>query len=64
MRTCSFCEEIVNERFKEAISPEEMRVKQAALSLLEGMLTVRWAYDGARRGVMHDGGCLDCCLRC
>lgn len=41
VRTCSFCEEIVNERFREAISPEEMRVKQEALSLLEGMLTVR-----------------------
>lgn len=41
MRTCSFCEEIVNERFREAVSSEEMRVKQEALSLLEGMLTVR-----------------------
>lgn len=39
-RTCAFCEEVVNARFSEAISPEEMRVKQAALSLLEGMLTV------------------------
>ena len=39
-KTCMFCYEIVNDRFHDAITPQELQVKKKALSLLEGMLKV------------------------
>lgn len=39
-QTCLFCEEVLNNRFSEAISEADMQVKQEALPLLEGMLKV------------------------
>lgn len=71
VRTCHFCMELLNDRFVESVTDEDINVKREALTLLEGMLrlipeermTIKqvgrppWPTNAPLGGTMRWGAC-------